>query len=479
MTMNRRHFLRYSSAAGLSAATMGTLGAAFSGFQTATAADTTGYKALVCVFLFGGMDCHDTVLPYDQASYDRYAEIRAPLLGQYEAMVGGSTRARDRLLPLNPLNAGDFGGRQFALPEEFSSLHTLFEQGDAAIVGNVGPLVEPLTREEFWASSKRLPKRLFSHNDQMSTWMANEPEGAQYGWGGSFADAAIASNANTNTDFTAMTTRGNDVFLTGQLTNPYQLSSDGAPQYDLLERLQWMRDSTEGEEAYQALRSHFSAISTNRSNLIEQDVATKMQNALEVNEAYKAAVENVPSLPIAFPEDELGIQLQAVANTIQARSALGANRQIFFVGLGSFDTHSNQANDLPVLQRSIDQGISTFYQTMISLGLGSDVTIFTASDFGRTLAINGDGTDHGWGAHHFVVGSGVTGQTIYGSIPPYDLDHEWDVGSGRLLPTVSVSQYAEPLGRWFGLTDAELATALPNLGNFTAQKRMKFLPVFR
>ncbi|WP_293611657.1 DUF1501 domain-containing protein [Ponticaulis sp.] len=475
MKLSRRDMLRYAGAAGLSAASASGFVGALSSFQQASAAETDGYKALVCIFLFGGMDCNDTVLPYDQTSYDRYAEIRGSLLNQYEYMAGGSTRSRDRLLALNPLNGADFGTRQFALPEELSGIHGLFEQGRASIVGNVGPLIAPLTRDEYYAGSALRPKRLFSHNDQQSTWMANRPEGAQFGWGGRFADAAQAALANSNEEFTAISTNGNSVFLTGSDVQPYQLGTDGAAEFDILNQLAYLRNSQEGEAAYQRLRTFLEAGDYRDSHLIGRDVANSMSNALHVNEAYNEATQNAAELPVVFGSDRLGQQLAAVARTIQSRDDLGMRRQVFFVGMGGFDTHSGQASTLPVLHQRLDNGITSFMQVMDAFGLGDSVTLFTASDFGRTLAINGDGTDHGWGGHHFVVGDAVQGQTIFGDIPPYDFDHDADVGSGRLIPSVSVSQFAEPLGRWFGLSDAELAVALPDLPNFSAQSKLNLL----
>ena len=469
--ISRRNMLMGLSAAGIGAASIGTLQAALSGFQAAHAADVSGYKALVCVFLLGGMDSHDVVLPYDQASYDRYAEIRASLLNDYTANPGGSSRERSRLLPLNPGNQADFGAREFALPEEMSGLHALFEAGNAAIVGNVGPLLQPLTRSQWEAETSPVPKRLFSHNDQQSTWMASAPEGAQYGWGGLFADAALASGANTNADFTAITSLGNDVFLTGEQTRPYQIGLDGANEFEVLRAF-------EGQEIYDTLRQHFRSANLSTSNLIKQDIAEAFRNSVDLNETFNESLENLVPLTTVFPQNFLGRQLKAIAETIAIRDNLFARRQVFFAAIGGFDTHSAQARDLPELQREIDQSITAFYGAMQEMGLGQDVTIFTASEFGRTLAINGDGTDHGWGSHQFVVGNAVTGKQIYGDIPPYDFGHDYDAGGGRLIPSTSVEQFAEPLGRWFGLNSAELAVALPNFGNFTSKAEMqKMLPV--
>lgn len=464
MTPTRRSFLTGASA--LSAATLAGLGSSLSAFQ-ASAAETTGYKAMVCLFLLGGMDGHDTVLPYDQASYNRYAEIRSSLMGLYENIQGGSTRARNRLLALNPSNAADFGSRQFALPEELTGIKGLFDSGDAAIVGNVGPLIQPLTRQQFEAETAPQPKRLFSHNDQQSTWMSSQPEGAQFGWGGRFADAALASGANAGSrDFTTITSLGNELFLTGEDARPYQVGLDGAPEINALNFFANDNSVSDPNSIYSKLRDHFETADFSSTNLIDRDVSNAMRTALTTNESFNEAFESIQPFATPFPEHFLGQQLRAIANTIAIRDALLVNRQVFFVAIGGFDTHSNQANDLPGLQREIDSGVVAFYQAMQELGLGSDVTLFTASDFGRTLAINGDGTDHGWGSHHFVIGEAVQGGRIYGDIPPYDFGHDHDAGNGRLIPTTSVEQFAEPLGRWFGLNNSEIAAALPNLSNF-------------
>ncbi len=466
MKTTRRSFLTGASA--MSTATLAGLGSSLSAFQ-ASAAETSGYKALVCLFFLGGLDGHDTILPYDQSSYDRYATIRAPLLNLYNNMQGGSTRERARLLPLNPNNASDFGSRQFALPEELSGIKALFDNGNAAIVGNVGPLLQPLNRTEFVNETAPQPKRLFSHNDQQSTWMLSEPEGAQYGWGGRFADAALSSGANTgSSDFTMVTSLGNELFLTGQQARPYQVGLNGAPEIDALNFFAGNRGTPEGDAIYQKLRDHFEAMDFTSTNLIDRDVSNAMRTALVTNETFNQAFASIQPFATPFPGSFLAQQLQAVANTIAIRDSLLINRQVFFVAIGGFDTHSNQANDLPNLQREIDEGVVAFYQAMQEIGLASDVTLFTASDFGRTLAINGDGTDHGWGSHHFVIGDAVQGNQIYGDMPPYDFDHDQDAGSGRLIPTTSVEQFAEPLGRWFGLNDGEIAAALPNLSSFSA-----------
>lgn len=431
----------------------------FAGMR-ADAASVGGYKALVCVFLFGGMDGHDVLLPYDQPSYDVFRDLR-------QGIVPDATRARSVLQELTPRNAERFGQRRFALPPEMPGMKRLFDQGRAGIVANVGPLIRPTTRTD-WDDRRRLPPRLFSHNDQQSVWQANAPEGARFGWGGLFADAALSSGANSNARaFTTISTTGDNLFLTGERTAPYTLGSRGPEQVNVLRdadrRRQW---NDEYEVIYQRLRRHFSTQDFTSSHLIARDVASVMETSLTSNEAYQEAIGQAPALGVEFPSSRLGRQLQVIAETIAIRSRLGVGRQVFFAGTGGFDSHSGQANSMPALLGNLDASVSAFQAAMEAIGESQDVTLFTASDFGRTFAANGDGTDHGWGGHHFVVGGAVAGGEIHGDPPPPGFDHAWDAGRGRLIPSISVDQYAAELGRWFGLSQAELNAALPNLANF-------------
>ncbi|MEM6580254.1 MAG: DUF1501 domain-containing protein [Pseudomonadota bacterium] len=455
----RRQFLRLSAAAPMAMAGGSMLGSMAS--MQSHAMDTDGYKALVCVFLFGGMDCHDTVLPYDQSSYNDYASVRSTLLQSYAALGGSSSRERSALLPLSPITSPG-GSRQFALPPQMSALHQLFGEGQAAIVGNVGPLIEPTNRLSAQNGSASLPRRLFSHNDQQSTWMSFAPEGSQLGWGGRFGDVAAAASANINPSFSQISLAGNTVFLSGNEVGPFQIGTDGVQSILLLER------AGNGVPAAleSILRDHFSSDGVNRNNLFERDLITLNQSSFAANDLLDVALRTAPGLDTPFPASPLGAQLAAVARTISVRDVLGASRQIFFIGLGGFDTHSSQATTLPALQQDISDSIAAFFQSTRELGIESDVTTFTAADFGRTLTVNGDGTDHGWGGHHFVVGGAVRGGDIYGDIPVSQLGHEQDWGNGRLIPTTSVEQFAAPLGQWYGLTAAERLAALPGLANF-------------
>lgn len=451
----RREFLKTFSACSLG----GSAGFAanLAGFN-AFAADTSDYKALVCVFLFGGVDCHDFVIPYDVSSYNAWADIRQSMLGGFSG-----TRNRGALLPLAGVNQA---GLEFALTEENRPLHELFAAGNAAVVGNVGPLVEPLNREQYRARSRRRPPRLFSHNDQQSVWMASEPEGAQYGWGGRLADIMLEARANPRTTFTAVSVSGNAVFLSGENARQFRVGTGGA-----IEPAPSRNRNFLGSNMIPGIMErHYRDEGGTLNNLFARDMADVAGFSIQANADLSFALDQSPPADVNFPAgNRLAGQLQVVANMIAQRDLLDVNRQIFFVSTGGFDTHSGQAGRLPQLQTGVASAMRAFYDATVSLGVADKVTSFTASDFGRTLRVNGDGTDHGWGGHHIVVGDAVNAG-LFGEMPPAAFDHNQDTGRGRLIPTTSVDQYAAALGSWFGLSASELAEALPGLGNFDAGK---------
>ncbi len=450
---DRRSFLR---GLGQAAMAMGVGSAGALSFANQAAAATVGdYKALVCVFLYGGLDTHDVLIPNDVAGYEQWAAIRQELL-----TTQGQARARSSLLPINPGATATLNGSLGFAPE-WSGLHGLYQSGRLAVAANVGPLIQPATRSDFINESVPFPPRLFSHNDQQSVWQASAPEGAQFGWGGLFADAVINSGANQQAEFTTITSLGNELFLTGQLARPFQVNDEGAAQFDLI-----FDDDVRPDSLVTLLNQHFASVTADTSNLLVSDMASASAGALSSNAAYNSATAGVAALSTPFPASPLGAQLKAVAQAISARDQLQAQRQIFFVGIGGFDTHSAQATSLPQLLTQIDGAVTAFYNAMVAQGLGNKVTLFTASDFGRTLAVNGDGTDHGWGSHQIVVGDAVNGGLVHGYVPPSVLEHDYDAGGGRLIPTLSVEQYAAPLGRWFGLDNSEVLAALPNRANF-------------
>jgi len=416
------------------------------------------------------MDHADTVFPMAQAEYDQLAALRAGLFSSYENNADATrSRSRDNLLPITPGNAAAFGTREFALSPQMPEMQSLFQTGEMAIIGNVGPLIEPTTRQSFEDSSVQLPPRLFSHNDQQSTWMALETEGAQLGWGGQFADAILASDVTTNPLFTSITTSGLPVFLAGNSASPFAAVSGGnARELNVVDARFFLGGNSRFDAQRDALKQYFDTMEFNSPAAMQRDFGRMSSEGVENVRSFNAAIESLVPLSTTFPDTGLGRQLQSVAEVIEARNAFNVSRQIFFVGIGGFDTHSGQANSLPNLQTQISSALLSFRNAMIERNVWNDVTVFTASDFGRTTIDNGDGTDHGWGSHHFVLGGSVAGGDIYGDVPSPDIESTFYTASrGRLIPTTSVEQYAATLGSWFGLTDAELASVLPNLNAFS------------
>ena len=274
--------------------------------------------------------------------------------------------------------------------------------------------------------------------------------------------------------FSAISTSGNDVFLSS--TNVRQFLAKGSPSSaNILEQNWRLGTGYSSSTAMATLRDHINATGVTSDNLFGKDLIDINARALRNIETYKSALNNAVGVDTQFPDSHLGNQLRTVANTISARNNLNVRRQIFYVAIGDFDTHDNQPTNMPRLETQISTSINAFQNAMEEMGISDKVTLFTASDFGRTAVENGDGTDHGWGAHHLVVGGAVKGQKIYGEIPLYDRgDLAYTDDRGRLIPTTSVDQYAATLGGWFGLDQSELNDALPNLNNFS-EKNLGFI----
>lgn len=459
---NRRRFLKTTSALGFAGGT-GLLSALAS--QSASAMDVSGYKALVCIFLKGGMDSYDTLLPKDSASYDAFKAIRPDLFERYNSDDIQSSRNRENLLTLGTLDIDD--GREFALPPQMSSLKQLYDSGDLAVVSNVGPLIEQTNRTMMEASQSRVPQNLFSHNDQQSIWMSMEIEGRNDGWGAQYAKIAAMADPTMNPAFSAVTVSSSDIFLRGQDISQFKTQAGGAAEVSIIDAYWRLRSAKNSALARDILRRHFASTNGASQNILASDLISAHQDGREAIELYINAFENSQPLITEFPASGLGGQLRAIAEAISLRGPLAASRQVFFASIGGFDSHDSQHIDLPARQVEISEAIIAFQQAMVELGTQNDVTSFTASDFGRTMVTNGDGTDHGWGAHHFVIGGAVKGQKILGDIPAYDLGLEnYTVDRGRLIPSISVDEYAASLGQWFGLSETDLLNIFPNWSNF-------------
>jgi uncharacterized protein (DUF1501 family) len=455
--LNRRAFLkRVGAVSGMGVGAPLALNLAAAG--QAAAFTNTDYKALVCIFLGGGNDYANTVVPYDIPNYDRYSSIRG---GGPDRTAGGIALGRNELTAtaLAPQVSQTLTDNlQYALAPKLTRLKALWDAGKCAIQLNVGPLVVPLTLAQYEGGSP-VPPKLFSHNDQQSVWQSLAAEGATAGWGGRLADLALAGNVNSS--LTCISAGGNAVFLAGNDVVQYQMSINGPRTIYAVNS-----DQFSGAARAATLRT---LMTQNSSNLLERDFAVVTKRALDTQQLVADALAPVVLNTNFHPEggsNFLADQMQIVARTIGARAALGARRQVFFVQAGGYDHHDHLPSEHPIRMAELNEALGQFQLAMDELGVSNNVTAFTASDFGRTLSSNGDGSDHGWGGHHFVVGGAVQGGRFFGTAPHVSVTSDDQVGQGRLLPSTAVDQYAATLARWFGASATEVSALLPNLGNF-------------
>jgi uncharacterized protein (DUF1501 family) len=424
----------------------------------AAAATASDYKAIVCVFLYGGNDYANTLVPADATSYASYAAAR-PSLAHSPGSIASTT--------LNP-SVALAGGRQFALAPGLAPLMPVFNAGKMAVMLNVGTLVQPTTKAQYLAKSVRLPPKLLSHNDQQSYWQSSSPEGAASGWGGRIGDLLQATNATTA--LTCINPSGNAVFLSGKAAVQYSITPNGPIALNAASSLQ-------GSAAAATLLK--SLITSTAGHVFETEHATISSRALSLYNTVTTALAGAPATNTVFPAatdpaSSLGAQLKQVAKLISVSSELGLKRQVFFVSTGRFDTHDGLAALHPLLMANLGDALRAFYDTTVELGVADKVTTFTASDFGRALTANNDGTDHGWGSMHFVLGGAVKGAAYYGTAPVIANNGPDDIGQGRLVPTTSVDQYAATLANWFGVSATDMVTVLPNIGNYSI-KNLGFL----
>ena len=508
---SRRHFLKMMAAAaplGVAAPfalQMATLGSA------AAQSAPTGYKALVCIFLFGGNDSHNMVLATDTDSWNRYFLARNtgndPIAlmppGTPAAAVGSVSPVTARtvtrstpeflggVLPItpqtpNPIPAGTAAStRTFGLHPAMAPLvqgaASPWNTGRLAVVANVGPLITPTTKAQYVARSVPLPLNLMSHNDQQSIWQSGAAEGAQRGWGGLMADTMLAQNGS-NSVFTAVSANGNAVFLSGATAVQYQISTAAQPAIQPTAAAA----STLYGSAVAAQALSESIRDTSGLSLFAQDHAAMTRRAMDSAQALNSAFATTSAAAIPAPTpyvnpvtglveaNTLATQLMTVARSVAAAPVLGVTRQVFFVGLGGFDTHDLQNPTHTNLLGKVAHAMAYFDGVLGNVGglnMRGAVTAFTMSDFSRTFSSNGDGTDHAWGGHQFIMGGAVRGRDMFGQFPTVGVDRTGfsnpNMSGNILVPTTSVYQVGATLGKWFGLTDAQLLTIFPNLGNFS------------
>ena len=438
MGVNRRSFIRYAAltAAG-SAAGLRPFGALNSLAQSAT-----DYKALVCVFLFGGNDANNTLIQFDTAGYANYSAIRGPLTLPQSSLV---QLAQAPTFALNP-----------NLPD----IAKLFDSKAAALVTNVGTLIAPTTKTAYQHGAS-VPTNLFSHPDQQLEWQNASQSGATpTGWAGRIADALTSSYNPGGTVPMITSVAGDTLFCNGAASTPVSVSPGNLSGASCSEGT---TECAAQQATAQALLQFDSGLS-----LVQAD-NTITSNAYNYAKVLTAATSSLPALQTVFPANNgLASQLKQIAQIIQARGALGVSRQIFFAGIGNFDTHSDQVAQQGTLLAAISPALAAFYQATQELGVASNVTTFTMSDFSRTFQPNSNtGSDHAWGSHHFVIGGAVKGGQMYGTFPTLALNGPDDSGTnGRWVPTTGSVQYAATLASWFGVSPSQMATIFPNIGSF-------------
>ena len=510
-TLSRRNLLRYTGAASLITGGALPFAAQLAAVSRAVGAGTQpDYKAIVCIFQQGGNDGHNTVLATDSDTWGRYFATRntgsspialmppgtAPTaIGQVSAVAGRTVTttadpaAWGGVLPIVPKTAQAVppgttaSQRSFAVHPMLSPILPLFTQGRLAIVANVGTLIQPTTKAQYasnYNATVPIPRNLFSHNDQQSMWQSGGIEGTQVGYGGQMADRIVAGNG-ANSIFTATSTAGNWVFLSGASTFEYQVTTANLPAVAVSATTGTTYDGS--STAPQAIRTLISDTSS-AANIASDYAAVDVRSINAVNTINTAmtnpAVTALPALPTytnvitgAVQSNSYLQQIYTVARMMAAAPSLGIKRQVFFINMNGHDTHDNQNTDQPNNLAKLAQAMVYLDQALSNMGgvdMRSQVTTFTASDFSRTLATNGDGTDHAWGGHHFVLGGAVKGGDIYGQYPTIGIDTATfknpDMVGSVVIPTTSVDQYMGTIAAWFGLSPTDIAAIFPNLKNF-------------
>lgn len=447
----RRQFLRRSACAAVGMTAMGNT--IFDLQRIAAAAPLVDYKSLVCVFLYGGNDGNNVIVPTLAGDYAQYAAVRDAL-----------ALPQSSLLPLHPLSTPPGDSRQWGLHPSLKGVQSLFNSGKAAMVANVGPLVAPLTREEYLNRTVAVPPQLFSHSDQTVHWQTSLPDQpARTGWGGRTADLLRSLNENARISM-SISVAGTNTFQVGNVVTQYQVSPEGPVGLTA-----YVPAAQGPDAASNAIRS---LLARSYGNLFERGYSGIFNRALDNQELLSGALAGAPPITTQFPDTDLGQQLKMIAQLVSVRETLGLRRQVFFCSGQGFDTHGGQVGTTALdgthadLLGELDGALTAFQAAMTELNVADSVTAFTASDFGRTLVSNGTGSDHGWGSHHFVLGGAVNGGRLYGQLPTLAVGGPNDAGDGRWIPTTSVDEYSATLARWFGVANSDLPLVLPNLGRF-------------
>jgi uncharacterized protein (DUF1501 family) len=432
------------------------------GGPSRAAAPQTDFKALVCLFLAGGNDANNLVVPTDATTYAQYAAGRGAL-----ALASGVA------LPITPKTSD---GRTWGMHPALSTnpnnsqgggLKTMFDQGKLAVLANVGTLAYPLTKAQYTSGSVPRPMQLFSHNDQQVEWQSSIPDKPfTTGWGGRLADLTNAFNTNNRISM-SITLNGQNSFQVGRQVSQYAVGTTGAVG---------LTGSGTGTTVNGIRTAALNdALAAQNANLFETAFGGLTTGALTNSALLSSVVTGTSPFTTQFANvnSSLAQQLHMIARVVNAQQTLGLKRQIFFARVGGWDLHDAQVTAGATQQGAhanlladVSRSLTAFYNALASIGADSQVTTFTASDFGRTYDTNGDGSDHGWGSHHFVLGGAVKGGDIYGRMPNFAINGPDDTGRGRWIPSTSVDEYSATLAKWFGVSATDLPIVLPNIGRF-------------
>jgi uncharacterized protein (DUF1501 family) len=457
--MKRRDFLRNIACSSVAFSTGSALLSQLGMIDAALAAQAgcpayppvDDYKALVCLFLMGGNDSFNLLIPSDSARYATYAASR-----------GAMGIAQNTLVPVSVLGAG--GGETYGLHPSCPELANVFDAGHGAFVVNVGTVLQPTTKTQYLTPGYPLPPQLFSHADQQGQWQYGQPTAnGSTGWGGLAADRLYVLNAGATIPM-SISLSGQNRFQAGMSVQPYSISSAGPTALS----------GYNGANGAARLAALEALLAQSHPDPLTRTYASKMSNAIDWYNTTQTALAGAPPITTPFPDNNpVGDALKEIAKVISVRNALSAKRQIFFVSYGSFDTHDSQLDDQPSLLSTISQALGAFYAATEELGVASSVTTFTMSEFARTLNTDGDGTDHAWGGIQFAMGGSVIGQRLYGTpaasgsiFPDQMLDGPDCLQRGQMIPATSCDQYSATLARWLGVSDCDIATIFPYLANF-------------
>ena len=447
ITHTRRYFLKQAASIALGGSAAYTTSA---GLQLANALvkPTDSYKALVCIFLFGGNDAFNMLVPTGDDEYAAYKASRQTLAIE-----------QNKLLPLTRISgSGTSLGFHPAMPHA----QQLFNSGKLALLTNVGALIEPVSKTNYQGNKSLLPPQLFSHNDQQTFLQSLQSSSRRNGWAGRAADAMQSRNINKKLSMNISLT-GSNIWQSGNNVVPYSIDAAGIKELENFNKKSEDARELSRVQIYQAL------LAQEQENIFQREYAHTQTLAWDLAGDVKTALDAQAPIQTVFPTgNPFAANLKMVAQMLSARSSLQVTRQTFFIGMGDFDTHGDQLRRHDILLAQLSAALDAFYSATVELGIADQVTTFTASDFGRTLTSNGDGTDHGWGNHQLVMGGAVKGGEAYGTFPDLIIGGKDDAGEGRIIPTTSMDQYAATLASWYGLPADKFADVFPNLARFNS-----------